>query len=166
MTTSSSITTGTLPIGSSTPPICAAAERCTRFPTCAHEPTSACESIIVSSSTCAPTFTYAGGISTTPLPMYAPRRIDEPPGTMRMPSSACVARCFDFRQPALGEDLLHLLPVRVGDRRQRRADGVVLEDAHHLHGRLHRDRIRLDEVAGHQREDAVMDLACAVPVVA
>ena len=37
--------TGSAPTGSITPPICAAALRCTRLPICAHDPTSACESI-------------------------------------------------------------------------------------------------------------------------
>ena len=39
--------TGAALMGSSTPPTCAAALRCTRLPTCAQEPTRACESIIV-----------------------------------------------------------------------------------------------------------------------
>ena len=46
-----SITTGFALTGSSTPPICAAAEIWTRFPICAQLPTNACESIIVPSST-------------------------------------------------------------------------------------------------------------------
>ena len=54
--------TGISPIGSSTPPICAAAEMWTRFPTCAHDPTSACESIIVSSSMNAPALINIGGM--------------------------------------------------------------------------------------------------------
>ena len=41
ISTSSSMMTGSAPTGSSTPPSCDAAERCTLFPTCAHEPTSA-----------------------------------------------------------------------------------------------------------------------------
>src|SRR5204862_6751813 len=64
--TSSSITTGAALIGSSTPPICAAALRCTRSPICAHDPTSACESTIVPVPIHAPTFTYIGGMQTTP----------------------------------------------------------------------------------------------------
>ncbi len=70
-------------MGSSTPPTCAAALRCTRAPICAQEPTRACESIIVPAPTWLPTFTYAGGITTTPAAMCAPRRIEDPPGTMR-----------------------------------------------------------------------------------
>src|SRR5581483_9471018 len=81
--TSSSITTGVALIGSSTPPTWAAALKCTRFPTCAHDPTSACESIIVPSSTYAPTFTYIGGMHTTEGARYAPSRTVEPPGTTR-----------------------------------------------------------------------------------
>src|SRR6478735_7323317 len=77
--TSSSITTGAAFTGSSTPPICAAALRCTRLPICAQEPTSACESTIVPVSTYAPTFTYIGGMQTTPGAMYVPRRTDDPP---------------------------------------------------------------------------------------
>ena len=78
--TSSSMITGSAPTGSSTPPICAAAEIWQLLPTCAHEPTSACESIIVSSPTYAPTFTNIGGMQITPRPMYAPSRMLEPPG--------------------------------------------------------------------------------------
>ena len=40
-------------------------------PTCAHEPTSACESIMVPSPTYAPTLTYIGGMQTTPGATYA-----------------------------------------------------------------------------------------------
>src|ERR1043166_6479214 len=78
--------TGEAFTGSSTPPTCAAALRCTRLPTCAHDPTRACESIIVPSSTYAPTFTYIGGMQITPLARYAPSRPDDPPGTIRTPS--------------------------------------------------------------------------------
>src|SRR5215471_9505861 len=81
--TSSSIITGEAFTGSSTPPTWDAALRCTRLPTCAHEPTSACESIIVPSSTYAPTFTYIGGMQITPGAIYAPVRTDDPPGTTR-----------------------------------------------------------------------------------
>src|SRR5579885_281550 len=84
--------TGTAPTGSSTPPICAAADRWTRLPTCAHEPTSAWLSIIVPSSTYAPALTYIGGMQTTPAARYAPSRTDEPPGTMRTPSMIVVGR--------------------------------------------------------------------------
>src|ERR1051326_8775003 len=84
-TTSSSMTTGRLPIGSSTPPIGAAADKCTRYPVCAHEPTSACESIIVSSSTYAPTFTNAGGIITTFLPQLPPTTTSSSMTTGRLP---------------------------------------------------------------------------------
>src|SRR6266542_323343 len=72
--TSSSMITGTAPTGSSTPPIWAAAERCTRFPICAHEPTSAWLSIMVPSSTYAPTFTNTGGMHTTPQATWLPSR--------------------------------------------------------------------------------------------
>ena len=61
---------------------------CTRAPTWAQEPTSACESIIVPSPTQAPMFTYIGGMQMTPRARYAPSRIVEPPGTMRMPDCA------------------------------------------------------------------------------
>ena len=64
----SSTMTGLAPAGSSTPPIVTPADRCTRDPTCAHEPTSTCESIIVSSPIHAPTFTNDGGMITTPGP--------------------------------------------------------------------------------------------------
>src|SRR5215207_2449276 len=84
------MTTGTAPTGSNTPPICAAAERCTRRPICAHEPTSAWLSIIVPSPTYAPALTYIGGMQTTPGARYAPSRTDEPPGTMRTPSDTVV----------------------------------------------------------------------------
>src|SRR5215207_4178836 len=86
------MTTGTAPTGSNTPPICAAAERCTRFPTCAHDPTSAWLSIIVPSSTYAPALTYIGGMQTTPAARYAPSLTEEPPGTMRTPSMMVVGR--------------------------------------------------------------------------
>ena len=69
-----------------TPPICAAALRCTRLPICAHDPTSAWESTSVPSSTYAPMFTYIGGMHTTLLAMNAPSRIVDPPGTMRTPA--------------------------------------------------------------------------------
>ena len=84
--------TGSAPTGSSTPPICAAADRCTRLPICAQEPTSAWLSIIVPSSTYAPTLTYIGGMHTTPGATYAPSRIVEPPGTMRTRSASVVGR--------------------------------------------------------------------------
>src|ERR1700733_11263534 len=90
--TSSSMMTGDAFTGSNTPPICAAADRCTRLPICAQLPTSACESTIVPSSTYAPTFTYIGGMQTTPLARYAPDRTDDPPGTMRTPSSTANLR--------------------------------------------------------------------------
>src|SRR5689334_16498661 len=83
ITTSSSTTTGVALIGSRTPPSCAAALRCTRSPTCAHEPTSACESIIDPAPTYAPTLMYIGGMQTTPGATNAPRRTDDPPGTIR-----------------------------------------------------------------------------------
>src|ERR1044071_3431738 len=86
------MTTGTAPTGSNTPPICAAAERCTRFPTCAHEPTRAWLSIIVPSSTSAPALTYIGGMQTTPAARYAPSLTEEPPGTMRTLSRTLVGR--------------------------------------------------------------------------
>ena len=60
--------TGIAPTGSSTPPICAAALRCTVCPICAHDPTSACESTSVPSPTYAPTLMYIGGMQMTPEP--------------------------------------------------------------------------------------------------
>src|SRR5437016_5162885 len=84
--------TGSAPTGSSTPPIWAAAERCTRLPICAHEPTSAWLSIMVPASTYAPTLTYIGGMQTTPGATYAPSRMLDPPGTMRTPSASVVGR--------------------------------------------------------------------------
>ena len=220
-TTSSSMMTGSSPTGSSTPPICAAAERCTRLPICAHEPTSACESIIVSSSTYAPTLTYAGGIITTPLrdvraapdrraararcgrrpatlkrragivslsmndsapdansastpkrkasripflhprlrvPARRPRRARRRGSclsparreTGRSSSRASIRSVVGSDAPrdvlrsgiraitsksALLQDRFELLPVRFGDRRERRADGVVVDDAEHLAAR-------------------------------
>src|SRR4051812_50022518 len=89
------MTTGEALIGSSTPPICAAALRWQRSPTCAHEPTSACESIIVPAPTYAPTLTYIGGMQTTPRATYAPRLMLDPPGTMRTPSPMVNARGGD-----------------------------------------------------------------------
>ena len=59
--------TGSAPTGSITPPICAAALRWTRAPICAHDPTSACESIIDPSPTYAPMLTYIGGMAMTPF---------------------------------------------------------------------------------------------------
>ena len=61
--------TGSAPTGSSTPPICAAAEMWQFLPTCAQLPTSACESIMVPSPTYAPALMYIGGMQVTPLPM-------------------------------------------------------------------------------------------------
>src|ERR687884_2126967 len=90
--TSSSMMTGTAPTGSSTPPTCAAADRCTRLPICAHEPTSAWLSIIVPSPTYAPALTYIGGMHTTPGARYAPSLTEEPPGTIRTPSITVVGR--------------------------------------------------------------------------
>jgi hypothetical protein len=81
------MTTGSAPTGSMTPPIWAAALTCTLAPTCAHEPTSAWESMSVCSPTQAPMFTYIGGMQMTPGARYAPSRIAEPPGTMRMPAA-------------------------------------------------------------------------------
>src|SRR5579872_7292174 len=85
--TSSSIITGAAFTGSNTPPICAAALRCTRLPICAHEPTSACESTIVPSSTYAPTLMNMGGMQMTEGATYEPTRTDDPPGTTRTRSS-------------------------------------------------------------------------------
>src|SRR3982074_488903 len=90
--TSSSTITGNAPTGSSTPPTWAAAERWTRLPTCAHEPTNAWLSIILAASTYAPTFTYIGGMQITPDATYAPSRMLDPPGTMRTPSWSVVGR--------------------------------------------------------------------------
>jgi hypothetical protein len=58
--------TGSAPTGSMTPPIWAAALRCTRAPIWAHDPTRAWESIRVPSPIQAPTFTYIGGMQITP----------------------------------------------------------------------------------------------------
>ena len=55
-------------------------------PTCAHDPINACESTSVPSRTYAPMLMYIGGMQTTDRATYAPSRIVEPPGTMRMPS--------------------------------------------------------------------------------
>src|ERR1700730_2623525 len=79
--------TGAALTGSSTPPICAAALKCTRLPICAHDPTSACESIIEPSSTYAPTLINIGGMQITDAATYAPRRTDDPPGTTRTRSA-------------------------------------------------------------------------------
>src|SRR5438045_2725943 len=75
--------TGMAPTGSMTPPICAAALTCTRAPTWAHDPTSACESISEPSPIYAPMLTYIGGMQMTPGAIYAPSRTDDPPGTIR-----------------------------------------------------------------------------------
>ena len=83
--TSSSMITGIAPTGSSTPPICAAAEMWQCLPTCAQLPTSACESTMVPSPTYAPTLMNIGGMQVTPLPMKQPSRMLDPPGTMRTP---------------------------------------------------------------------------------
>ena len=64
----SSTITGRAPAGSRTPPIDTPAERWTRAPICAQDPTSTCESTIVSSPIHAPTFTNDGGMTTTPGP--------------------------------------------------------------------------------------------------
>src|SRR6266850_1464008 len=88
--TSSSTITGTAPTGSSTPPICAAALRCTFLPICAHEPTSACESTSVPSPTYAPTLMYIGGMQMTPGARYAPSRMADPPGTTRTPLAGSI----------------------------------------------------------------------------
>ena len=58
--------TGLALTGSSTPPICAAALKCTRLPIWAQEPTRAWESTMVPSSTQAPVLMYMGGMQTTP----------------------------------------------------------------------------------------------------
>ncbi len=77
--------TGNAPTGSSTPPIWAAALKCTRLPICAHEPTRACESTSVPSPIQAPMLMYIGGMQMTPLPRNAPSRTVDPPGTTRTP---------------------------------------------------------------------------------
>ncbi len=87
----SSTITGRAPAGSSTPPIVTPAERCTRAPIWAQEPTSTCESTIVSSPIHAPTFTNEGGMTTTPGPRYTPARTDVPPGTTRHARPAAAA---------------------------------------------------------------------------
>ena len=84
--------TGSAPTGSSTPPICAAAEMWQFFPICAQLPTSACESTMVPSPTHAPALMYIGGMHVTLLPMKQPSRMLEPPGTMRTPLAAVT--CF------------------------------------------------------------------------
>src|SRR5580698_4548030 len=90
--TSSSIITGSAPTGSSTPPICAAAEIWQLVPICAQLPISACESTIVPSPTQDPTLINIGGMHVTPLPTKQPSRMLDPPGTMRTPS--LVVKCF------------------------------------------------------------------------
>ena len=77
--------TGIAPTGSSTPPICAAAEMWQFLPICAQLPTSACESTMVPSPTYAPALMYIGGMQVTPRPTKQPSRMLEPPGTMRTP---------------------------------------------------------------------------------
>src|SRR5208282_228022 len=86
--TSSSMTTGIAPTGSSTPPICAAAEMWHFLPICAQLPTSTCESTSVPSPTYAPTLMYIGGMHVTLLPTKQPSRMLDPPGTIRTPDSA------------------------------------------------------------------------------
>src|SRR5437870_1216012 len=86
--TSSSTITGSAPTGSSTPPICDAAEMWQFLPICAQLPISACESTIVPSPTYAPVLMYMGGMQVTPLPTKEPSRTLDPPGTMRMPLCA------------------------------------------------------------------------------
>src|SRR5690606_28410137 len=81
MKTLSSMITGIAPIGSSTPPICDAAERWTFFPICAQDPTSAWESIMHPVSMNAPILMYEGGIIIVPAQTQLPLLIDEPPGT-------------------------------------------------------------------------------------
>ncbi len=65
MNASSSITTGTAPSGSSTPPMPTPPARCTFLPICAAEPTVAQVSTMVPVATCAPMLTN-DGISTVP----------------------------------------------------------------------------------------------------
>src|ERR1700733_12423361 len=84
--------TGSAPTGSSTPPICAAAETWQFLPTCAQLPTSAWESTMVPSPTYAPALTNIGGIQVTPLAMKQPSRMLDPPGTMRTPLAALTLR--------------------------------------------------------------------------
>src|SRR5580704_12183492 len=72
--TSSSMITGSAPTGSSTPPICAAAEMWQFLPIWAQLPTSACESTMVPSPTHAPALMYIGGMQVTLLPMKHPSR--------------------------------------------------------------------------------------------
>ena len=130
--TSSSMTTGDAFTGSSTPPICAAALRCTRSPICAHEPTSACESTIVPAPTYAPTLTYIGGMQTTPGARYAPRRTDEPPGH----DAHAVARASNARggYVCLSKNGARL--VAAGDMSTSCADAKAEQDAalHPRHG--------------------------------
>src|SRR6266542_5287234 len=70
------------------------------------------------------------------------------------------------RQPAVAQDALERLPIGVADRGERRTDGVGRNDAEHFHRRLHGDRIRFDEVASHQRQDAIVHGAGAFEVAA
>src|SRR5436190_18090287 len=84
------MTTGIAPTGSMTPPICAPALMWTRLPTCAHDPTSACESTRLDSSTYAPMLMYIGGTQMTPFATYAPSRMDDPPGTTRTPIAVVI----------------------------------------------------------------------------
>ena len=89
-----------------------------RAPICAHDPTSACESIIVPAPTYAPTFTYIGGMQTTPGATYAPSRTVEPPGTMRTPSVE--ARSFRGARVSLSKNGERV--AAFGDRQPRRGE--------------------------------------------
>src|SRR5260370_33316474 len=79
--------TGAAFTGSRTPPICAASLKCTRLPTCAHDPTSAWESTRVPSSTYAPTLINIGGMQITDGAKYAPNSTDEPTGNTHQRSA-------------------------------------------------------------------------------
>src|SRR5438045_3127234 len=124
------MTTCTAPTGSSTPPTCAAADRCTRFPICAHEPTRAWLSIIVSSPTYAPALTYIGGMHTTPGARYAPSRTLEPPGTMRTPSATVVGRTgyvsLSKKRKLACADISASAPIRKPARMPRLTQGLTL----------------------------------------
>src|ERR1041384_5630479 len=120
MKTSSSTITGMEPAGSSTPPIWDAALRCTRFPTCAHDPTSAWESIMVCSPRYAPILMYEGGMITTPGPMKHPSL------GVRIVAGGTAARDGCFIGPGVGEEGN---PPRVPhrqDRRDPRGDVVLV----------------------------------------
>ena len=114
--TSSSMITGSAPTGSSTPPICDAAEMWQLRPTCAQLPTSAWESTIVPSPTYAPTLMYMGGMQVTP-------RADE--------TAVANARSAGHdADAARAVELLHRVGGLVEQRLPGRVDGHVHDLAH------------------------------------